>query len=116
MFQNGKSTNRDVELPSELQAAFAAYRNALPDPDPEANFMPGLWSRIEAKQKVNHGIGLFARRLIAGAGVCCLILSGLIVTPLAQSPVTASYVDVLANEHVDEVAVEAEVSHHRENL
>ena len=35
----------------QLDGLFRAYREACPDPEPSPEFMPGVWKRIEARQK-----------------------------------------------------------------
>jgi hypothetical protein len=35
---------------SKLDALFAQYRDAMPDQDPGASFMPGLWQKIDARR------------------------------------------------------------------
>jgi hypothetical protein len=112
-FDRKKLNSEDVgNFPEELRNIFVSYRDTLPDPEPSTNFMPALWARIESKQKMGYNFGRFSRRLVTGAGACCLLMSGLLVTPLSQTPgvFTATYVDVLANEHVDEVAVDVEAN------
>jgi hypothetical protein len=117
-FNNKPGGSEDAEnLPETLRGLLASYRETLPDPEASANFMPALWTRIEAKQKIGYSFGRFSRRLVAAAGVFCLLMSGLLIAPMSQTPnvYTATYVDVLANEHVDEVAVDVE-SNHSEKL
>lgn len=36
---------------SKLDALFAEYRDAMPDQDAGASFMPGLWQKIETRRK-----------------------------------------------------------------
>lgn len=47
---------------SKLDALFAQYRDAMPDQDAGASFMPGLWQKIEARrdEKVFAFDSLFA--------------------------------------------------------
>ena len=45
-----------------LDALFQAYRDACPDPEASANFMPTLWSRIDSRQTF-----LFSFRRMANA-------------------------------------------------
>jgi len=84
----------------KLDALFAEYRSACPDPDGGVNFMPSLWQKIEARR--NESVSVF-RRL---AQVCVLATAALtlamaILIPRVQSePVyTATYVDVLDAAH-----------------
>ncbi len=37
----------------KLDALWVEYRNACPDPEAGAGFMPGLWQRIEARRSSN---------------------------------------------------------------
>ena len=37
-------------MDSKLDALFAEYRSACPDPEPSADFMPAMWKRIEARR------------------------------------------------------------------
>jgi hypothetical protein len=95
----------------ELTALFAAYREALPDPDPSAGFMPQMWTKIDARRRSNRGIQLLARRFVAmgGALATALALLVLILGPQTTSPLnTATYVEVLAaDQQVDTADVEA---------
>lgn len=34
----------------DLEQLFAAYREALPDPEPSSAFTPGVWSKIETRR------------------------------------------------------------------
>ena len=64
-----------------LDALFRAYRQACPDPEPSADFMPRLWLKIEARERVpllnrgsdTHPINEFFRekdqRLRADGGI-----------------------------------------------
>ena len=51
-----------------LDALFRAYRNACPDPEASANFMPTLWARIESRQTF-----LFSFRRMANAFVTAAV-------------------------------------------
>jgi hypothetical protein len=42
--------NREEETNAKLDGMFQEYRAALPDVEPGARFMPGLWQRIEARR------------------------------------------------------------------
>lgn len=46
-------SSRDDEAnnDSKLDALFAEYRKAVPEQDASANFMPGLWQKIDARRK-----------------------------------------------------------------
>jgi hypothetical protein len=48
----------------KLDALLRAYRDACPDPEASANFMPNLWARIDSRQTF-----LFSFRRMANAFV-----------------------------------------------
>ena len=91
----------EAQLNSKLDSLFQEYRAAIPDPDPGAGFMPGLWQRIEARRTSN--LTLFRRwaQICVGATVALALLMGAVVIPhFEKLPVySASYVDVLEADH-----------------
>lgn len=91
----------------KLDAVWIEYRNACPDPEPSADFMPRMWQKIEA-QRVAAAFTF--RRVVQAcvlATVALAIVLGAVVIPHLQNLEldTASYVDVLAadvpNTYVD---------------
>ena len=106
-----------LELPAEIRAMFAAYREALPDPEPDANFMPKLWTLIDAHRNVTFSFGRLAKRFVSIAAASCLAMSLLFLTPVHQmSPIYgATYLDALAADHPDEVA-DTDLTHSAETL
>lgn len=91
----------DGPLDARLDALFAEYRAAVPDPEPGAGFMPGLWQKIESRRTSN--ITLFRRwaQVCLGAAVALALLMGAVVIPhFEKLPIySASYVDVLEADH-----------------
>jgi hypothetical protein len=89
---------------TRLDALFAAYRDACPDPEPSTNFMPQLWQQIEAREQKSTVFGRLARNLVTAA----LALSGILglAVSLSHSRTSAlpseSYVEVLAEEQARE--------------
>src|SRR6202140_2460287 len=84
----------------KLDPLWAAYREACPDVDPGAHFMPQLWQRIETQR---GAVASSWFRLWAEVGlvatVTLAIVMGAILIPRFQSnppAYLASYVDVLA--------------------
>lgn len=67
------------ERESRLDELFLAYRDACPTPEPGANFMPALWSRIEAREVSTNWFGRFAKGLVTAALAASMIL-GLMVS------------------------------------
>jgi len=81
----------------ELIDLFAQYKEAVPDPDPSANFMPELWRKIEARQSLMQRIRKLTRVFVGAAAAVSLLLAMIEVIPRASnSEVHGSYVDALA--------------------
>src|SRR5260370_24916805 len=104
-FMNDKSEWNEQPLPEELKGLLASYREALPDADPAANFMPALWSRIESRKSFTYTFRRLARGLVTAAVAACLVMSGLLVSPRghSQSAVNSAYIDVLDAHIIHEV-------------
>ena len=85
----------------KLDALWASYREASPDPDPSASFMPGLWQKIEARRTANLGMLKRIAQVCVGATIALTIVLGAVVIPqLEKIPVyNATYVDVIAADH-----------------
>ena len=58
----------------KLDALFAEYRAAIPDPEASANFMPMLWQRIEARRSANLSIFRRLAQVCVGATVALLVV------------------------------------------
>lgn len=85
----------------KLDGLWAEYREAIPDPEAGAGFMPGLWQRIEARRAANLTLFRRVAQICVGATVALTILMGAVLIPHMQKmPVyNASYVDVLTANH-----------------
>ena len=106
--------NADL-LGRELDALLAAYRDACPDPEPSANFMPELWARIDNSRSASYNFRRWTQALVTAAAAICLIL-GFLQARLPSQPTfyTQSYIEALQQENATEVppsleAVVAEV-------
>jgi hypothetical protein len=90
-------------LDQELNSLFVAYREAVPDPEPSADFMPRLWSRIEAKRSFIFRLRRMSQVAVAAALTACL-LGGVLIAPFTHQPtqVAGTYVDILAEAHADD--------------
>lgn len=84
------------EGPAEdpLQALFAAYREACPDPEPSQDFMPQLWQRIEANRSFTFGLKRFAQGIITAAAAAALLMGVYLTRP--EPRLSASYLELLA--------------------
>jgi hypothetical protein len=87
---------------TRLDTLFAAYRDACPDPEPSANFMPQLWQKIEAREQTSTIFGRLARNLVTAALALSVIL-GLAVSLSSMAALPSeSYVEVLAEDQARE--------------
>jgi hypothetical protein len=93
--------HNEDELNARLDATFAAYRAAVPDPEPGADFMPGLWRRIEARRTSSVWIVRRFAQVCVGATLALTLLMGAVLIPrLEKAPIYSStYVDELAADH-----------------
>lgn len=85
----------------KLNALWAKYREACPDPEASAGFMPGLWQKIEARRVANATMLRRIAQVCVGATLALTILIGAVVLPqLERIPIySATYVDVIAADH-----------------
>lgn len=85
----------------QLDALWAEYRQACPDPEAGAGFMPGLWQRIEGRRAANLSIFRRIAQVCVGATVALTVLMGVVLIPHMQRiPIyNVSYVDVLTANH-----------------
>jgi hypothetical protein len=81
--------------PSEaFDRLLAAYRDACPDPEPTAEFMPGLWRKIEARQTFAFTVRRLARAIITAAAIASLAM-GFYVSHF-EPRVSPTYLEQLA--------------------
>jgi hypothetical protein len=85
----------------KLDALWAEYREACPDPEPSAGFMPNLWQRIEARRTSTTFVFRRVAQVCVMATLAVTVLLAMVVIPRLQSaPVySATYVDVLTADH-----------------
>lgn len=89
------------KLDARLNAMFAEYRMACPDPEPSADFMPGVWKRIEARRVVTVSVFRHWAQACVMATVALTLLIGAVLIPRLQADpaANASYVEALMSEH-----------------
>jgi hypothetical protein len=104
---------RDEEQSDRLDRLWEAYRRATPEPEASVNFMPHLWSRVDAARPVSWVMPLtrLASRLLPLAAAATLAMGAYVWSPRlngnAPSGVTtisipSGYVDVLAGDMIDQ--------------
>jgi hypothetical protein len=89
---------------AELDALFASYREACPDLEASANFMPDMWSKIEARKSFWFTFRHLGRMAMLAASVVCLLLALLNLSSPNSAPTLAAptYTDALAVERAPE--------------
>jgi len=87
----------------ELNALLSEYRDSVPDFDANAEFMPKLWQRIDARRSVIFRMKRLTQVFVAGAAALCLLMAGVLVLPPASASndpaLRGSYADILAESH-----------------
>jgi anti-sigma-K factor RskA len=86
-------------MEDKLDSLFAEYRDACPDPEASANFMPQLWQRIETRRSSTFSLLLrrWAEVCILATLTLTLLMSAYLIPRYQRQPVYQStYVDVLA--------------------
>lgn len=94
-------------LEEKLEWLWKAYRAACPEPEPTANFMPGLWSKIEARRGPSWlaPLQVWATRVAAAAGLAAVLLAasvGMLQQPSSTEVLELGYVDALAQDAAEE--------------
>lgn len=98
-------SSRHASRHDKLDQLWALYREACPDPDSDANFMPALWRRIDTQR--TEKLTLFRRwtQIWVGAAAAMAILMGVALFPVNPSVsdsevfYSGSYVEILAADH-----------------
>lgn len=86
-----------------LDKLFLEYREACPDPEPGANFMPLMWQRIEARRSPVLQWVTMSRRALVAALALCLVLGIVMGTALSSSQFYQStYIEALDDNEVPE--------------
>ena len=80
----------------QLDALLRAYRAACPDRDPSANFMPGVWQRIEARQRFAFSFTRMASGFVTAAVALTIVLGVYMSWPHAQAAPPLTYLEALA--------------------
>lgn len=98
---------------NELDGLFAEYKQAIPDSDPGANFMPELWRKIEARQSFTLRVRKLTQVFVGAAAAVCLLFAMIEVVPGSSRPeVHGSYIDVLAAAHPVDNITALGISYH----
>jgi len=81
-----------------LDALFRAYRDACPDPEASANFMPNLWARIDSRQTAMFSFSRMVSGFVTAALALTIALGVYMAVPHSQAaPGSQSYLEALAD-------------------
>ena len=85
----------------KLDALWAEYRTAVPDPDASVEFMPNLWRRIEDQRMATTSVFRRLSQVFVLATAALTLLMAVVVIPhyQKQQVYSASYVEVLSAAH-----------------
>ncbi len=82
----------------KLDALFRAYRDACPDPEASANFMPMLWARIDSRQTFLFSFRRMANAFVTAAVALSIALGVYMTIPHSTSGSTSeTYIEALAD-------------------
>jgi hypothetical protein len=81
----------------KLDSLLRAYRAACPDREPSANFMPGLWRRIEARQSNTFSFERMVRGFVTAAAAVTIAIGVYVSLPRATPATGVSYLEALAD-------------------
>lgn len=85
---------------ARFEALLESYREACPEVEPSANFMPAVWQKIEARRSFWFVFLREARTaLTACAAVCLLLLILNFITGSSARFTAPTYADALMAEH-----------------
>ena|SRR5581483_9147321 len=89
------------DMSDKLDRLFAEYREACPDPEAGAGFMPGLWQRIEARRASNVIMLRRIAQICVGATLALTLVIGAVLIPKVErlTLYSSTYVDVIAADH-----------------
>lgn len=90
-------------LDDKLNSLWAEYREACPEPDASADFMPRLWQQIEKRRNGNARVFRRLAQICVMGTLALTLLIGAVVIPRLQAEAffSGSYAEELAAEHVN---------------
>lgn len=96
-------------MPDErnLDRLLERYSRACPDVDAGANFMPGVWQRIDAKRGFSFKLASYARILAMTAASLCLAASLFEISSYGPARQLASnrFVEILDDDNDSEALI-----------
>jgi anti-sigma-K factor RskA len=88
-------------MDDKLDALWAEYRAACPDPEQGSSFMPNLWQQIEARRVETTSVFRHMAQAWAVAALAIALILAVLAPRLHQETVYSAntYVEVLDNAH-----------------
>ena len=89
-------------MDDRLNALWLEYRDACPDPDSSANFMPQLWQKIEARRVETTSVFRRLAQICVMATLALALFMSVVLVPRSNTDevfYSGTYVDALAAEH-----------------
>jgi anti-sigma-K factor RskA len=85
----------------KLDALWAEYRAACPDPEPGANFLPMLWQKIEARRVETTSVFRHMAQAWAVAALALALILAVLAPRLHRETIYSAntYVEVLDDAH-----------------
>lgn len=88
---------------ARLDELFVKYRAACPEVEPQVNFMPQVWQKIETRHSFWFVFQRLARAVTTASAALCLLLLVLNFISSQQAHLLApTYVDALMADHTAE--------------
>ena len=103
--------NEFPEFPDAVKLAFRQYREAHPDPEPSAAFMPGIWRKVEGRRRTFGSLAMLRHlaQTYVGLAIAAAIVLGVFVIPRAQENqhLQISYAEVVADDYSQQEVAKA---------
>lgn len=93
-----------------LEQLWAAYRAACPDPEPGPGFLPGMWSKIEARRRSARLLRRWTGAFVAAATALSLFMAVYSLRQADPAIQTLTYVDALSSEEPFETLAYSELA------
>jgi hypothetical protein len=84
----------------ELDRLFAAYREAVPAPEPGPAFMPGVWAKIDSRRRYAKMLRRLTGLFVASAAALSLMMAIYIARPPESPADLTTYVDTLDEDEI----------------
>jgi len=90
----------------QLDQLLVSYRQACPDVDASAEFMPRLWQRIESRRVENFSILKRLAQICVATAAAAIIVTTVLMPAPQDDGITSTYTEFLSAYHADEALVQ----------